>query len=68
MALITLNGVSKAYPAPKRGAEPILAVDDVSVEVEEGSVTAVIGYSGAGKSTLARLINALEPATSGLSG
>ncbi|KAB1658670.1 methionine ABC transporter ATP-binding protein [Pseudoclavibacter sp. CFCC 11306] len=65
MALITLNGVSKAYPAPKRGAEPIQAVDDVSLEVEEGSITAVIGYSGAGKSTLARLINALEPATSG---
>ncbi|WP_028245082.1 methionine ABC transporter ATP-binding protein [Pseudoclavibacter soli] len=67
MALITLDGVTKTYPVPGRGqrGRTVVAVDDASLEIAEGSVTAIIGYSGAGKSTLVRLVNALEPATSG---
>lgn len=65
MSIITLEHVSKVYPSPGRGGDPVTAVDDVSVEIAEGTITAVIGYSGAGKSTLVRLINALEPVTSG---
>ncbi len=65
MPLIEFRDVVKEYPAPKRGAEPIRAVDGVTLEIEAGSVTGIIGYSGAGKSTLVRLINALEPVSSG---
>ncbi|GAA1056610.1 methionine import ATP-binding protein MetN [Agromyces luteolus] len=65
MALVTLEHVSKSYPAAGRAAEPVVAVDDVSLEIEAGDVYGIIGYSGAGKSTLVRLVNALEPATSG---
>lgn len=65
MPLIEFRDVVKEYPAPKRGADPIRAVDGVTLEIEEGSVTGIIGYSGAGKSTLVRLINALEPVSSG---
>lgn len=63
MALITLDGVTKTYPVPGRGqrGRTVAAVDDASLEIAEGSVTAIIGYSGAGKSTLVRLVNALEP-------
>ncbi|NRD09422.1 ATP-binding cassette domain-containing protein [Rathayibacter agropyri] len=63
MPLIRLTDVRKVYP--RRGAASTAAVDGVSLEIETGDVYGVIGYSGAGKSTLARLINALEPATSG---
>ena len=42
-----------------------MAVDDVSLSIEAGGVFGIIGYSGAGKSTLVRLINGLEPVTSG---
>lgn len=45
--------------------EPLLAVDDVSLELEYGHHTAVLGRNGSGKSTLARLINALERPDSG---
>ncbi|MFB9377098.1 methionine ABC transporter ATP-binding protein [Kineococcus gynurae] len=62
-ALVTLDKVGKRYDRP--GAGPVVAVDDVSLEVAEGEVLAVIGYSGAGKSTLVRLVNALEMPTSG---
>jgi D-methionine transport system ATP-binding protein len=65
MALVTLEHVSKSYPAADRRADVVTAVDDVSLEIEAGDVYGIIGYSGAGKSTLVRLVNALEPATSG---
>lgn len=65
MALVTLEHVTKSYPAGDRRTEPVVAVDDVSLDIEAGDVYGIIGYSGAGKSTLVRLINALEPATSG---
>ncbi len=38
----------------------IVAVDDVSLEVERGDVVCIIGPSGSGKSTLLRCLNALE--------
>ncbi|MFC7401333.1 methionine ABC transporter ATP-binding protein [Citricoccus sp. GCM10030269] len=65
MPHISLREVTKEYPAPRRGNRPTVAVDHVTLEVERGDVFGIIGYSGAGKSTLVRLINALEPATSG---
>src|SRR6476659_6900154 len=42
-----------------------VALDDVSVEVESGSLTALLGPSGSGKSTLLRVIAGLETPDSG---
>ena len=64
-AIVTLTDVTKSYPPAAKGDEIVTAVDGVSLEIERGDVFGIIGYSGAGKSTLVRLINALEPATSG---
>jgi branched-chain amino acid transport system ATP-binding protein len=45
--------------------EKSLALDDVSLEVAEGSVVSIIGANGAGKSTILRAISGLTPLTSG---
>ena len=62
---IVIDRVSKRFPPAKRGGEEIVAVDDVSLEIERGEIFGIIGYSGAGKSTLVRLINQLEPVSDG---
>ncbi len=65
MPLIELRGVSKTFAPSRKGGEPVHAVRDVDLSVEAGEIVGIVGYSGAGKSTLVRLINALEPTTSG---
>ena len=62
--LVRLRNVTKTFPAA-RGRSTVHAVEDVDLDVAAGDVQAIVGYSGAGKSTLVRLLNGLEPATSG---
>ncbi len=53
--MLEIDGLTRRFNAT-------LAVDDVSLQIHEGSFVGVIGRSGAGKSTLLRLINRLiEP-------
>jgi sulfate transport system ATP-binding protein len=56
--MITVNGVSKRYG-------DFAALDDVSLSVPDGSLTALLGPSGSGKSTLLRVIAGLEDPDSG---
>ncbi len=56
--MIELREVSKSFGSTR-------AVDDVSLQIEPGLITALIGASGSGKSTLLRLINRLIECDSG---
>lgn len=44
---------------------PVRAMDGVTLSVEHGSITAVLGANGAGKTTLLRTISGLQRATAG---
>jgi branched-chain amino acid transport system ATP-binding protein len=58
MSLLAVRGVTKRF----RG---LVAVDNVSLDVEAGSIFAIIGPNGAGKTTLFNLIAGVYPADAG---
>jgi NitT/TauT family transport system ATP-binding protein len=43
----------------------LVAIDDVSIEIEEGTFFAIVGPSGCGKTTMLRILGGLETVTSG---
>ncbi|MEO6082356.1 MAG: ABC transporter ATP-binding protein [Umezawaea sp.] len=56
--MITVRGLTKRYG-------DVLAVDDLSFDVEPGKVTGFLGPNGAGKSTTMRMVLGLDRPTSG---
>ncbi|MGY2268948.1 methionine ABC transporter ATP-binding protein [Pseudomonas sp. SDO5561_S422] len=58
--MIVVEQVSKTYAD---GQPP--ALDNVSLQIADGSIFGIVGRSGAGKSTLLRCLNLLERPTSG---
>ena len=62
-AIIEIKNVSFVYPDEMDSDH--LVLDDVSLEIEEGSFVAILGHNGSGKSTLAKLLNAIHTPTQG---
>ena len=62
---INVSQVTKRFATTGSGGEGFLALDDVSVDIPTGELTALLGPSGGGKSTLLRIIAGLETADSG---
>lgn len=60
--MISFENVRKEYPSD---TSPVVALDNINLQVKRGEIYGVIGYSGAGKSTLLRCINLLEQPTTG---
>ena len=57
--MISFAGVSKRYP------DGTMAVDDLTLDVPEGTLTVFVGPSGCGKTTSMRMINRMVEPTSG---
>ncbi|KFF10951.1 DL-methionine transporter ATP-binding subunit [Chryseobacterium soli] len=55
--MIEIKNISKTFHQKKQSFK---ALDDVSLQVEQGDIVGIIGFSGAGKSTLIRTVNLLE--------
>lgn len=60
--IIQLRKVGKEF---KTANGPVVALDDINLDINRGEIFGIIGLSGAGKSTLVRCINMLETPTSG---
>jgi ABC-2 type transport system ATP-binding protein len=58
MAVITIEGLSKRFG-------DVVAVDDLSFEVDQGTVTGFLGPNGAGKTTTLRMLLGLVTPTAG---
>src|SRR5262249_25599549 len=61
--ILELRNLTKIFGG--RGKPIVRAVDDVSLQINEGETFGLLGESGSGKSTLARLIPRLTEPTSG---
>ena len=56
--MIETRDLTYTYPAPEGETNPP-ALRDVSVQIEKGSFTVVLGHNGSGKSTFAKHLNAV---------
>ena len=61
--MIQIENLNKTYQVANN--ESHVALRDINLTIEDGSIFGIIGQSGAGKSTLVRCINLLEHPTSG---
>ncbi len=59
MATIELDRISKVF------GNDVVAVDDVSLRIEDGEFMVLVGPSGCGKSTILRILAGLEEVTAG---
>jgi len=61
---LVARGIGKSFAAAKGGRE-VRALDEVSIEVGTGAISALVGPDGAGKTTLLRLAAGLMVADAG---
>lgn len=61
---ISIARVGKTFPRTR--GEPLRVLDDISFDVPQGQITAILGASGCGKSTLLNIIAGLVRADQGL--
>lgn len=63
MGSVIVKNISKSYKTKK---EKVIALDDISFEVQEGELFGIIGPDGAGKTSLFRILTTLLLADKGI--
>jgi len=61
--ILAADHITKAFTTPD--GQPLPVLDDISLELREGEIVALLGKSGSGKSTLLRCLAGLIAPTSG---
>lgn len=62
MPAVTIDNLRKVY---RVGEEKVVALDNISMVMEYGEITCILGTSGSGKTTLLNMIAGLEKPTRG---
>ena len=65
MARVDIQRLSKYFPPPVKGGDPVTAIGDITLEVEGNVFVSIVGPSGCGKSTLLNILSGVETPTSG---
>ena len=65
MARVEIQRLSKIFPPPQKGGDPVTAIGDITLEVEGNVFVSIVGPSGCGKSTLLNILSGVETPTSG---
>ncbi|MDP2814616.1 MAG: ABC transporter ATP-binding protein [Erysipelotrichaceae bacterium] len=60
--MINIQEITKRY---EMGSNIVMALDGISIDIQEGEFVAIVGPSGSGKSTLMNIIGCLDIVTSG---
>lgn len=61
-AFLEIGQLNKIYRSQR---DPLYALKDVSLDIEQGEFVSIVGPSGCGKSTLLKCVAGLEPISSG---
>ncbi len=65
MSKLRIESVSRTFPPTRKGAEPTLALQPVTLDVADNDFITILGPSGCGKSTLLRIVAGLDRASTG---
>jgi ABC-type Fe3+/spermidine/putrescine transport system ATPase subunit len=65
MLALKVEKVTKIFPSLNSKGQEVLALDDVSLEVNKNEFYSILGHSGCGKTTLLNLIAGFEVPTAG---
>ena len=57
--MLRTENLTYSYPAGEENEQPTLALDGVTLAIERGSFTVILGHNGSGKSTLAKTFSAV---------
>ena len=62
---ISIQNLTKAFPSRVKKGDPVIAVNNMNIEIPSGKLVGLLGPSGCGKSTTLFMLSGLESPTSG---
>ena len=62
---ISIQHLTKVFPSREKKGKPVVAVNDMSIEIPSGKLVGLLGPSGCGKSTTLFMLSGLESPTQG---